>query len=463
MSPPYGDDEKKEKALLKPSHSVLSNKMIFIVCFIVVFALIADAYLARTSELYSPSLSRNPSTMTIFVLISLVYFVGQFVILYFVRDRSKGIHMEAKERFLKTYKITMAVQIALSIVLFFVIFQLLTSSYYFIFALITATAISYGMALTMMVLLMQSFLSWFVPSRNFVILVYGIAALTLAIHLGFTTFYTISALLDVPAEIRTPFSRTPFFLPGTLEFTLNTIRSLTTIVSFSVLWIATVLLLHHYSQKVGKIRYWILVSLPLVYFLSQFPTLFFNLFNPLLREDPVFFGSLLTFLFTLSKPAGGILFGIAFWIVVRNLPSATVITNYLLISGIGFVLLFASDQAIVLIGLPYPPFGLTAASFAGLSSYLIFVGIYYSAISLSHNDRIRYEIKKFAQSEGKLLDSIGSAQLEKDITEKARAIAQSQDSEAQKLGIPSSVEEDDLRKYVEDVMQEMKSYKKDDK
>ena len=463
MSHPRANDEKREKALLNLSHSRMWNKIIFIVCFIVVSALIADAYLARTAELYTPNLSRNPGTMTVFILICLVCSVGQFMILYFVRDRSKEIHTTAKERFYKTYKVAMTVQITLSIVLFFVIFQLLVTSYYFIFTLIVATATSYGLALATMVLLVKSFFSWFVPSKNFVILAYAISAAILVIHLGFTTFSTISALLDVPSEIRTPISRTPFFLPGTLESALNTVRSLTSIISFSVLWIATVLLLHHYSQKVGKIKYWILVSLPLIYFLSQFPTLFFNSFNPLIREDPIFFGSLLTFLFTLSKPAGGILFGIAFWTVARKLPSATVIRNYLLISAIGFVLLFASDQAIVLIGLPYPPFGLAAVSFVGLSSYLIFVGIYYSAISLSYNERVRFEIKKFALSESKLLDSIGSAQLEKIIAEKAEIIAQNQDTAAKGSGIPSSIQEDDIRKYIDDVMQEMKSYKKEEK
>jgi hypothetical protein len=462
MSQPHGNDEKNEKALLNLSPSIRSNKIIFIVCLTLVVALITDVYLARTAELYTPNLSRNPTTIGTFILLSLVCFVGQFMILYFVRNRSKGIHTRAKERFYKTYKVAIAAQITLSLISFIVIFQLLVTSNYFIFALIASTTITYGLGLTMMAFLMKSFFSWFVPSKNFVILAYGISAAILVIHLGFTTFSIISVLLDVPTEIRTPISRTPFFLPGTLEFILNTIRSLTSVLSFSVLWIATVLLLHHYSQKVGKIKYWILVSLPLVYFLSQFPTLFFNLFTPLIREDPIFYGSLLTFLFTLSKPAGGILFGIAFWTVARNLRSAPVITNYLLISAIGFVLLFASDHAIVLIGLPYPPFGLAAVSFVGLSSYLIFVGIYYSAISLSHNDRIRSEIKKFALSESKLLDSIRSAQLEKEISERVKTISQNQDYVAQSLGIPSSMDEENIRKYLDDVVRELKSARKED-
>ena len=252
-------------------------------------------------------------------------------------------------------------------------------------------------------------------------------------------------------------------MPGSIKFILDNIRSLTSILSFSILWGATVLLLHHYSQKVGRIKYWIIVTLPLVYFLSQFPTLFLKVFDPIIKENPFFYGSLLIFIFTLSKPAGGILFGIAFWTISRNLPRTIAVRDYLMISAIGFAFLFASDQAIVMIQLPYPPFGLAAVSFMGLSAYLIFVGIYYSAMSLSHDDRVRHEIKKFAMQESELLDSIGSAQLEKDIAEKVKAITKSQDFASQKSGVPLSIDEDDIRNYLEDVLREMKSARKEDK
>jgi hypothetical protein len=229
-----------------------------------------------------------------------------------------------------------------------------------------------------------------------------------------------------------------------------------------MLWVATVFLLHHYSRKVGKIKYWVVVTLPLVYFLSQFPALLFNIFDFLIEEDPFFYGYLLTLVFTLSKPVGGILFGIAFWMMSRGIPRTIAVRDYLAISALGFVLLFISDQAIVLISIPYPPFGIAAVSIVGLSCYLIFVGIYYCAISLSNDNKVRHEIKKFAVQESKLLGSIGSAQLEKDIAEKVLAITQRQDFAAENLGVPSSLSEDDIKKYVEDVLHEIKAPKKED-
>ena len=199
-----------------------------------------------------------------------------------------------------------------------------------------------------------------------------------------------------------------------------------------------------------------------MYFLSQFPALLLNIFDFLIEEDPFFYGYLLTLVFTLSKPAGGILFGIAFWIMSRNIPRTIAVRDYLMISALGFVLLFISDQAIVLISIPYPPFGIAAVSIVGLSCYLIFVGIYYCAVSLSYDYNVRREIKKVAIQESKLLGSIGSAQLENDITKKVMAITQKQDFAPQNLGVSSSLGEDDIKKYVEEVLHEIKAPKKDD-
>jgi hypothetical protein len=465
MSRPHNNERKNEKSSLSNlPNSILSNKVIFVVCVIVVVALITDASLARTVDLLSTTLGRkSATTLTIFTLVSLAYFVGQFIILLFVRYRSKEIQARANVQFYKSYKITIAVQIALSVILLFIILQLVTVSYYFTAALVAMITISYALAIALMALLMKNFLFWFKTSKNFVVLAYGISAATLAVHVAFTLFFAASTFLDQPAEVRTAVPRIPFFIPGSISAVLHNIHNLTSILSFSVLWGSTVLLLHHYSKKIGRLKYWILVTLPLVYFLSQFPTLFLDVFNPIIRENPIFIGSVLTIVYTLSKPAGGILFGFAFWTVSRGLRITIAVRDYLMISALGFVLLFASDQATVLLSIPYPPFGVVAISFLGLSSYLIFVGIYYSAISLSYDDRVRREIKKFAAQESKLLDSIGSAQFEKIITEKITAIRQIQDPPSSSLGVQPSIDEDDIRKYLEDVLRAKKAYEKNHK
>jgi hypothetical protein len=90
------------------------------------------------------------------------------------------------------------------------------------------------------------------------------------------------------------------------------------------MWAATILLLKHYSRKIGKAKYWIAVGIPLAYFLSQFQPLFLYSFGDLRVEDPVLFGIVYNLIYTVAKPAGGVLFGIAFWTVAKNISNPAV-------------------------------------------------------------------------------------------------------------------------------------------
>ena len=90
----------------------------------------------------------------------------------------------------------------------------------------------------------------------------------------------------------------------------------------------------------------------------------------------------------LTKPVGGLLFGIAFWMVGRSVSDEG-ISDYMKLSAIGIMLLSISNQDAGLYLLPYPPFGLPTITFVGLSSYLLYVGIYYSSLSISINTELR--------------------------------------------------------------------------
>jgi hypothetical protein len=82
------------------------------------------------------------------------------------------------------------------------------------------------------------------------------------------------------------------------------------------------------------------------------------------------------------------------------------------------MLLFSSNQVSGLTLVPYPPFGLVTVSFLGLASFLVFVGIYSSAISVAQDSTLRKSIRGFAIEETRLLDSIDTAQMEREIEKK---------------------------------------------
>lgn len=203
-----------------------------------------------------------------------------------------------------------------------------------------------------------------------------------------------------------------------------------------------------------------MIGMPLAYFLSQFVSLFLNLFAPLLNVEPVSYGILLTLIFTLSKPAGGILFGIAFWTIARKIQNS-IVRDYMIISAYGLILLFVSNQAIVLVNAPYPPFGMATISFIGLSSYLVLLGIYSSAISVSEDSKLRQSIRNFAIKDSKLLDSIGTAHMEQEIQKRVLELTRrNQDRMAEESGIHSSLTEEDMKEYLQQVIEEVKKDKR---
>ena len=132
------------------------------------------------------------------------------------------------------------------------------------------------------------------------------------------------------------------------------------------------------------------------------------------------------------------------------------IRNYF--SALGIVLLFTSNQAIILVSFSYPPFGIATISFTGLSSYLIFIGIYTSAISIAHDTKLRKLIKaSTVQQSSKLLDSIGTAQMVKQIEDKViKATYDNAHKLAQQTGVESSLTHGEMKSYLEEVLDEIK-------
>jgi hypothetical protein len=223
-----------------------------------------------------------------------------------------------------------------------------------------------------------------------------------------------------------------------------------------ITWVATASVLRHYSKRLGRVKYWIIVGIPLVYFLGQYQPLFLNLFATFRLSEPIIFGIVYTLIFSASKPAGGVLFGIAFWSVARSI-SGTAVKDYMLISAYGMMLLFTSNQAIVLVSTSYPPFGLATISFFGLSSYLILVGIYSSAVSVGQDINLRRSIRKSVEQQSNLLGNIGTAQMEQEIQKRVIKITKEQvDKMTEQTGVQSSVTEDDMKDYLNTVLKEIK-------
>jgi hypothetical protein len=449
-----------------------------ITAVVIIATLIADTALEKIADLLGTQ-AADPEEMSIkiFIVISAIgYGVGQYLVLSFIIHRNKQmikgtsrnrfvLTQASRNRFVLTQRVVMISQCVLSALLVSVILIMIFESHYYTSQLILSTVISYVMSIFLLSLLSNRFFSWYKSSnRNLVVLSYGVACALLAVNLALGVAFMTSALLDQAADVG-PHIGTSFIssAPDSPMGILYISTVISGIASFLSMWVSTTLLLRHHSRKLGKIKFWVMVVVPLVYFLTPFIPSFLNqIAAPLVSSDPIFAGILFTLIFAISKPAGGMLFGVAFWTVARAVRESSVVRDYMIMSALGVVVLFVSTQGSV-IALYYPPFGLVTVSYVGLSAFMMVIGLYSSAISVSEDDRLRKTIRKNALEESKLLESIGTAQMGQEIESRVMQIERKvmemakEDVEVLEVetGVKPSLEEPDMKKYLEEVMLEV--------
>ena len=230
------------------------------------------------------------------------------------------------------------------------------------------------------------------------------------------------------------------------------------IASFLLLWGSTAMLLHTYSKKLGKVKFWTIIAIPVASFLS-----IFVIITPFVMSisngshDSIFEIIVVDALgYTLPALVSGILFGLPFWTIARSLNHNSALQDYMFIAGFGFALFEVAITGNVILA-PYPPLGLASVSFVGVSSYLILMGIYSSAISMSGDVKLRQAIRKSAVDESKLLVGVGSAQMEQKIEKKVIELAKGQAaSMIDQTGVQLSLTEHDMKQYLSSVLKEIK-------
>ena len=105
-----------------------------------------------------------------------------------------------------------------------------------------------------------------------------------------------------------------------------------------------------------------------------------------------------------------------------------------------------------------PPYGLITEAFIPLVAFLLLVGIFTSAISLSQDLTLRQSIRKSVMGQAKLLDSIGTAEMEREVQTQVLTIAKKTSATMEeKSGVEASMTEGEMKDYVEFVIKEILS------
>jgi hypothetical protein len=438
--------------------SIIGDKKLLILVSILVVTFMIDSQIGYIADFIPERLATNEG-IALFIGIAVVFAVGGILILQYVKTKTKESHARALHLRAIHIGVTIAQYVLIAIIAF-VIAQILLTTQYNTVTLAIALSISYGLWIIILALLSRALFSWFRSSRrNVMVLILALSMVAYVVN-GITGLATYLVMLQEQQKEVVTSSDVAFFPefdPESFYSQIDTVYQVAGNIAYVLTWIGTVMLLRPYIHRIGKIKFYAIMGSAMVYYLINFPLFVLGYLAPTGETDIDVMNNIL--LIGIATVLSGIIFGAAFLSVARTLQKGRALRDYLIIAAYGLLLFYVAGSAAVSQA-AYPPFGLASVAFTGLSCYLIYTGLYSSAISVSEDAGLRQSIRKSAMKEVKFLESMGTAQMEQELQKRVLTIAKkNSDIMTEETGVKPSLNEDDMKQYLEEVLKEIKTKK----
>jgi hypothetical protein len=351
-----------------------------------------------------------------------------------------------------------ATQFSLLAVMLFVLFD--RSAEY---AMPLVNGITSGFAILIMAAFASKILKWYRKNNRLIILLYFLTTASIAVMLAsdlaakFLITYTVAesapgetsreAFLYRRSEVGElvkqdiePDYTVSYIVPMTFLPAYAFLNNYPGLVSLLLRWGATSYTLNVYNRerkKVNGVIFLVLITLPIAIFvLGQSPNLLGITPEPWTR--PLFRG---------GNIAIGVLFGLSFLAMARK---GSAVSDYLTVAAVGVMILTIAFGITNL----QQTFGIAGHSLVLLSSYMFAVGLYYCAVSVSHDAALRKEIHRSAHgASSDLLESTGTAEMYEELEERVLSMSKQQKARLlSETGVRPSLEEGDIKQYLDKVV-----------
>jgi hypothetical protein len=269
------------------------------------------------------------------------------------------------------------------------------------------------------------------------------------------------ALLEKPA-IFTSQSEIEFtsLIPGTFDEVLYSLQTYLSIIFFFLIWGGTILLLRENIYRIGRVKFWVLLSAPLMAWAVFFLLFYQSLGSSIPFDDDSIKSIVIPILLIMSSQiTAQILISINFRSVAKAIH-IPIIRDYMMITAYGFILFFtATSTTISAAG--YPPFGFINILLLGPFSFLILNGLYRSAICVAEDSQLRQSIRIMAKGESTLIDAGAAAEIQKEAQNKViGAVRVSAKLLEEESGVKPSLTDTEIQDYLYFVVQELRNAKK---
>lgn len=446
----------RDPELQLTDEKTFGNRKFVLLLISLIIIILVDTSVVKVNDLVDKYFIPVPSKLILFSITCTLCLFLQFNIIRYVQRLFKTEQTFKSLRRRPFQLISLTSLCALGALLGILILQQIYSGYYNTLVSILIIVVSYGIGASFIMWLALLFLSWYRSRHELIILLYFISMLIISFNLIVTGGWA-SAKLSPPHLIGEYVGSSGEASAGRFSL-LDYVYRVSSFMSFFSVWVTTAILMSKYREKlIGTIIYWIMLSVPLVYFVITYFYQYFvgSVLTSYMANDPVTVSIILGAFLSLSKPIGGLIFGIAFWKIATIVSYEKRIRTCMIISGWGIFLIFASNQAATQVISPYPPFGLATMTVLNIAAYLMLIGIYGSATLVSVNTNLRRTIHRHA-FESNLLNLIGHAEFEREIQRTVGKIIEDQQISEINRENETELDEAELRRYLDIVLKETK-------
>jgi hypothetical protein len=431
--------------------SRFESRKLLILMVVVITTITIDSQIGYIAD-FIPEQVSSDAGVAAFILMAVIFAVSQYFILGHVKQTNKENRARALHLGL-THSIVSIAQFVLVGILAFVIVQIIITQQYSILALYASYVISYGLWIVSLGLLAKAFFSWYrLSSKNFMILILALSMIAFVFNGAANIAYYFSVLSEQKAIVTSEdIAYFPEFDVETLVSQVNLVSQASNVISYILIWIGTVKLLYPYIRKFGKVKFWAIMVAPMIYYLINFPLFVLGFFTPSENADAM----TNIIIFNFASIFAGLIFGVAFLSVARTLKKDSDLRNHMIIAAWGFTLFYIAGSTMAAQA-AYPPYGLASISFVGLSCYLIYSGLYSSAVTVSQDITLRNSIRKSVTEQSKLLHGMGTAHMQQELESKVLTINKKvSDMMEEETGVEPSMTEEDIKEHIELVRKEI--------
>ena len=177
--------------------------------------------------------------------------------------------------------------------------------------------ISYGIWIVILVFLAKVFFSWYATSaKNIMILILALSMIAYVVN-GVVGLINYTDMLNQQKKVvkNDDVAYFPEFSIETVGTRIGMVDQIVSAAAYILTWIGTVRMLYPYIKKLGKVKFWIIMGVSMVYYLISYPLFILGYFTPSVGIDAM--TSIL--IFSMAGILSGIIFGADVFISSQNI------------------------------------------------------------------------------------------------------------------------------------------------